>query len=100
MAKATVASLQAQVEALMAQLKAVQAAPAAKAYQAGLVKEGEALTVPKGHVALLVPMLATEKLTGKGLRYVAETRGVALHKGTGAGFKFGAWITEAEVAGV
>lgn len=92
----------AQIDALVAKAvaealaSAGKEAPKAKTYQAGVVKEGEALTVPKGHVALLVPVLTTHKETGKGLRYVAETRGVALHKGSGEGFKFGLWVTEAE----
>jgi hypothetical protein len=77
-------------------LASVKQAPAAKVYQAEMFMKGEKLTVPEGHVALLVPVLTTEKQTGKGLRYIAETRGVALHQATGKGVKFGFWATEAE----
>lgn len=71
-------------------------APEVKQYQAGMVLEGETITVPTGHVALVVPMDKSGKTTKKGKEYVCETRGTALHKASGAGFTFGLWATKAE----
>lgn len=69
-------------------------APKPKAYEAGILKAGESCVVPKGHIALLVPECTSGKVTGKGKAYAMDTRGVALHKATGSGFKFQVWAIE------
>ena len=83
------------IAALQAQIAtgAGAAKPEAKKYQAGIVLEGEECKVPKGHVALIVPLLETPKALRNGKdHYIAETRGSALHAKTGEGYDFNAYI--------
>ena len=74
--------------------KLSKTAPEAKTYVAGVMLEGEAISVPKGHIALIVPKHVGGKVSGKGKAYIADTRGVALHKASGAGYKFQVWAIE------
>jgi hypothetical protein len=94
MSKPTLAQLQKQIEALTAQLASAKT-PEAKVYQAGVVKETETLTVPKGHIAVVMPLLKEPKALRNGKdAYLAETRGTALHKPTGEGYDFNAYVIE------